>query len=570
MTTDDTKPAEPVKSTCSEYVHFSHLFRAFSIAVQPGKLFAAWLMVISLFLVGLLMDGAEIGGGVYRGEFEAFVNQSARPQKSFDQWRDAQDATLRSVVASILGKNTEMSDQDIDEIVSSKRFLSHAINAVQTYRDSEKQTHKEKYTEARRDIRQKIALLEKELPDDVEARERLGKIYEKELSSEKTHLELAIERVNKHADQAIDDIIKLKPRGVFAVSFEIKWQEMNNIAEAIVKPSTWTGHFDAVSGPLFRMIDLARWIWQAHIWFFIVWAILGTSIWAFAGGTISRMAIIEVAQKKRIAVGQAFGYAHKRWWNYFITPIAIPVVIGCMALCLALVGVVLFQWLGGIAVVGWVSSVIGALGYIVAIAVGVVAVLLMICFVLGQHMMYPALSAEGTDVFDAISRSFAYVVAHPWRLIAYCFVSIIYGAITYLVVSAVIIFSLEFARDSVGYWVPGFSELLPQTDLIHSGAQAGFDQLSKGEVLPSFILCLWSYLVLSLSGAYIISFYMSVSSIIYLLMRRHTDGTDISYCYEEVGDVKVAVEKVEPAQQNDSLQDSFPDSQAETSEENND
>src|SRR5262249_30993958 len=47
----------------------------------------------------------------------------------------------------------------------------------------------------------------------------------------------------------------------------------------------------------------------------------------------------------------------------------------------------------------------------------------------GWPMMYATVSTEGSDSFDAISRSYSYVFQNPWQYIWYSFVAIVYGAV---------------------------------------------------------------------------------------------------------------------------------------------
>src|SRR5439155_23323231 len=48
---------------------------------------------------------------------------------------------------------------------------------------------------------------------------------------------------------------------------------------------------------------------------------------------------------------------------------------------------------------------------------------------IGWPLMYATISAEGSDSFDALSRSYSYVFQAVWRYLWYCGVALIYGAI---------------------------------------------------------------------------------------------------------------------------------------------
>src|SRR5262249_32373096 len=47
----------------------------------------------------------------------------------------------------------------------------------------------------------------------------------------------------------------------------------------------------------------------------------------------------------------------------------------------------------------------------------------------GWPLMYTTISAEGSDSFDAISRSYSYVYQAPWHYLGYTLVALVYGAV---------------------------------------------------------------------------------------------------------------------------------------------
>ncbi len=48
---------------------------------------------------------------------------------------------------------------------------------------------------------------------------------------------------------------------------------------------------------------------------------------------------------------------------------------------------------------------------------------------LGWPLMNPTISAEGSDSFDALSRSYSYVFQAPWHYLWYTTVALAYGAV---------------------------------------------------------------------------------------------------------------------------------------------
>ena len=69
--------------------------------------------------------------------------------------------------------------------------------------------------------------------------------------------------------------------------------------------------------------------------------------------------------------------------------------------------------------------------------------------------------------------------------------------------------------------------------------------LSGPQALGAFFVSLWVYLAIGLLGAFAISFYFSANTILYLLMRREVDATELDDVYleqseEEFGDAPPA------------------------------
>ncbi len=71
--------------------------------------------------------------------------------------------------------------------------------------------------------------------------------------------------------------------------------------------------------------------------------------------------------------------------------------------------------------------VLGAF-FILALLAGFIMTLVTTGTVAGFSLMFPTIAVEGSDSFDAISRSFSYVFHRPWKMICYSAISLVYGA----------------------------------------------------------------------------------------------------------------------------------------------
>src|SRR5205807_6154878 len=101
----------------------------------------------------------------------------------------------------------------------------------------------------------------------------------------------------------------------------------------------------------------------------------------------------------------------------------------------------------------YVGEILLGIFYFLALAAGFVMTLVALGTGGGLNLMYPTIAVEGSDSFDAISRSFSYVYARPWRMLWYTIVAIVYGALTFLFVRLFIFMTLALTHRFVGLWI---------------------------------------------------------------------------------------------------------------------
>ncbi|MBI1369101.1 MAG: hypothetical protein GC162_10660 [Planctomycetes bacterium] len=335
--------------------------------------------------------------------------------------------------------------------------------------------------------------------------------------------------------------------GVFMSSLKITLGHFESLVKASVQfkpgfdqlaPNTPASD-ETVLGSLRLMMMEPLWLWQAHRWFLIGYMVMFGLLWSLFGGAISRSCMVDAARGKPISATSAFRYAWRRWLWYILAPALPLLIVGALGLLLAI---------GGLLFYVWVLDILAGLSFALALCIGFIMALLIIGWVAGVHLMYPALSAEDSDAFDAMSRSYSYVLARPWRLLFYWLVALVYGAATYLIVGIFVYITLYLTRWAVGSWVTNFDATLPTPkfgDLI--SYKPDYEQLGWSGKVSAALVWVWVWLLIGVLGAYAISFYFSAYSVIYLLLRRYTDGTDVSQIAEDDADRKVPSDKLEPA-----------------------
>lgn len=280
------------------------------------------------------------------------------------------------------------------------------------------------------------------------------------------------------------------------------------------------------------------WAMRHHPVYFTLFGVYFLFIWSIFGGAIARIAAVHVARDEKISFRQALAFSSAKFLSFIsapIIPIAIVFGIG-FAIAVAAFLVFLVPFFGPIAA--------GVFFFIPLIA-GFVMTLVLLGLLGGFNLMYPTIAVEGSDSFDAISRSFSYLFARPWRMGLYTLVAAAYGTICYVFIRLFIKLILAVTHFFVGWgvwrtadsteplWPTIWPNPLPANRLSFS---VDYLSLGYGQSLGAFLIACWVYLTIAMLGAFVISFYFSANTIIYVLMRHEVDATELDDVYLEQTD----------------------------------
>lgn len=492
---------------------FTSIFRSFKIATQPGKMTIALGLVVIMFVVGWLLDGLVGGGRVLPGEFEQFIKADSVQQ--FQDWRTAERDAMPSVLADRFRKEANLDFAEAEEIANDPA--------------GRWQRAREAVAEHYAELDTRMAELYDDSPDDLAD-------YRAQAS-----------RLRSQAYERID---RLRPGGVFNQALNVKINAFHNLINAArqfrfgfseIDPRA---KLDLDNPTIFGSVRLAAyelpaWLWNAHPWFFAIWLLVFVAVWSLLGGAISRLTVVDAATGDRLSMSDGMHYAYRRWLNYALSPLLPLIVVALIALLIA-GGGLLFHVPG--------LDIVGAVLIVFAIPLGLLMAFFLIGWVGSVHLMYPALSAEGTDAFDSISRSYSYVLARPWRFILYALLSLGYGVATYLFVGLFVFLTLYLVQVAGSAWAP-LDRIFPSPQLGQLTYEVDTSGLATTERIAAVIVKVYVFLTIGLVAAYAISFYFSAWSLVYLIMRHRCDGTDMSEVYIErdpAADAPPKVEATEP------------------------
>ena len=251
--------------------------------------------------------------------------------------------------------------------------------------------------------------------------------------------------------------------------------------------------------------------------FFAAGGIVLLLIWSFFGGAIARIAALDFARDERPQIGQATAFSAAKFGSFFWSPIVPLIFVAVLLLCNVLLGLV-----GRIPGAG---PIILGLFYALAAVSAFLVVLLLVGTIFGSLFMWPTIAMEGTDAFDAISRAFNYLYARPWKTIWCWLVACVYGAGRDALRGRVRRPAAlrRGAHRRAGHGTPVHADRpIPPV-----GRSAGRDPRSPicGRRCCMKIV---HVTVIGLVLGFLASYKISAMTIIYCVLRRDVDGTDMS------------------------------------------
>ncbi|MGR3176859.1 MAG: hypothetical protein ACUZ8E_02250 [Candidatus Anammoxibacter sp.] len=260
-------------------------------------------------------------------------------------------------------------------------------------------------------------------------------------------------------------------------------------------------------------------------------------IWSVIGGAITRIAAVEYAKDESVRLIEAVKFSLKRFWSYFCSPIVPVIGVIFFALCNVLGGLV-----GKLGVLG---DIFVAIGFPLALLSSFMITFIGVLGIIGLCLMFPTISAEGSDAFDAMSRAYSYVLSKPKKYFTYFFLSTIYGIVCIMFVGllACLVVNITFDTVSVGMGQkfkditeavrinPGYCSLV---GVSAHDFRAGLGTLANWpEKFVALSILLSLIAIKTLVFGFGLAYVGSAKTIVYFLMRKDVDETEITDVYIE-------------------------------------
>jgi hypothetical protein len=280
-----------------------------------------------------------------------------------------------------------------------------------------------------------------------------------------------------------------------------------------------------------------------------LWELL---VWGLFGGAITRIAALRFTRDEAPDFIAALRHAAGKLLSY------------CSAPILALAGAAVFGV--QLAILGWIMrldflAMIAGVFWPFVLLLGLLMAILLIGALAGWPLMWATVSVEGTDAFDALSRSYAYTYQRPLRLLWYVFLATILAAVSMFIVKLFATAAISLGNWSISWGLdePTYRAIVaPRPIALPVAAEAamnvpplalsppmnsGLGEPEAAAALPVELggmagvaatgIAFWKSLLGALAAGYQAGFLWVAAVGVYLLLRKDVDGAEMDEVYVE-------------------------------------
>jgi hypothetical protein len=295
--------------------------------------------------------------------------------------------------------------------------------------------------------------------------------------------------------------------------------------------------------------------------YFLLVTLATVAIWGVFGGAITRIAAVQAARGEKIGMTEALRFTVRRLREYILAPV--------FPLGLLFILLVLMWIFGYFEMIPLVGDLIAGLFWPGVVVLGLIMAMVLVGLV-GWPLMSATISAEGTDSWEAVSRSYSYVYQKPWHYIWYSLVAVSYGALLVFFVGFMGSLMVYLSKWGVAH-TPGLTLANREPSYLFIYAPESFEwralllQDARVEGAPvvqhgrvdstlygkftskepepghmhvwnyigAGLMAFWLGLIFLLIVGFGYSYFWSAGTLIYLLMRRNVDAADLDEVYLE-------------------------------------
>ena len=236
-------------------------------------------------------------------------------------------------------------------------------------------------------------------------------------------------------------------------------------------------------------------------------------VWSWFGAAITRSAALQLTVNERPSLSQLFSHSSAKFGAHLAAPLLPLLLVFVLTVVLMLTTGLLARWDASL----WITGVLWGPALILAFTMVVVLLGLYV----GWPLMWATISTEGTDAFDALSRSYSYAFQRPLHYLFYTFVAAVVGTLGW--------FLFDHASEAVIHlasWgaacMAGWSRISEITLNVGDGSAA-----QAAAPVGTLLIGWWIALVRAIATAFTYSYFWSSMTVIYLLLRHDVDRTEM-------------------------------------------
>ncbi|MDR1962819.1 MAG: hypothetical protein LBQ50_03470 [Planctomycetaceae bacterium] len=243
-------------------------------------------------------------------------------------------------------------------------------------------------------------------------------------------------------------------------------------------------------------------------WFFVL-----LLIWSFFGGMICRTVALRLTIDQSESGRELWQFIKQRGTGFLSS-----VIIIVLGILFCLIPIKLCGWFFAVPVLNFILAIL----FPIVILFGFFVMVLAVSLLLGWPLLFAAVSVDGSDGFDAVSRMLSYFYQRPLHYLVYWTTSGILGVLGYVFVSifvdGIVFLIIQFGGFPIQTAIPAFGYLtLPETSA----------ELSQ----PGNLILAWCGMVQLIKLAYTFAWFWTSNVTIYLLLRRSVDATPFIEVY---------------------------------------
>ncbi len=263
----------------------------------------------------------------------------------------------------------------------------------------------------------------------------------------------------------------------------------------------------SASGKRLFNIDKQSWTERGvHLF----WFMLLLFIWTLSGGLICRTAALRLTVDRSESSGELLRFMKERGTGFLSSILILSLGIG-FCLLLILLGGALFSVPG-------LNYLVG-LGFPVVLLFAFFAVLLALGLLVGWPLLFAAVSTDGSDGYDAISRTFSYIFQRPLHYLFYWALAGIIGVLGFIFIS-VFIDGMVYLAVTLGHF--------PAQAALPAFGHLAIPEATTNLILPATLVLVWCALAQLVKLAFAFSWFWVSGVSVYLLLRKSVDAAPFS------------------------------------------